>query len=161
MRSRLPFPLILLTSLLLLFPAAPQQPKANNKPLPCDVTPLAFTPGELQDIYATYNREYWNGRLPKATIVWTALSKKFGETDGQNDADYGETDKADDGTFVIRLDVVKNKEANVARTTILHEMCHVKTWKDTCHVDGRAQDCRRWLTELHRIMLEGAFDDIV
>jgi hypothetical protein len=63
--------------------------------------------------------------------------------------------------FVIRLDVIKNQERNVAKTTILHEMCHVKTWGESCHIPGQPSTCRRWLVELHRIMLEGAFDDLV
>jgi hypothetical protein len=112
---------------------------------------LAFTPGDLQKIYDSYNREYWDGKLPAATLVWTGLP---------NDR-FGETDKDAGGRFVIRLDVIKNQERNVAKTTILHEMCHVKTWGESCHIPGQPSTCRRWLVELHRIMLEGAFDDLV
>lgn len=117
---------------------------------PAQTPPLPFTTGELQDIYNSYNREYWDGKLPKATVVWTALDNKYGET--QQDAD---------GRFLVRLDVVKNREANVAKTTILHEMCHVKTWGEKCHMTGVTGSCRRFYIELHRIMLEGAFDDLL
>jgi hypothetical protein len=121
---------------------APQKPTTD---------PLPFTPGELQDIYKSYNSQYWDGKLAKATVVWTVL--KVGR--------FGETEKEDDGRFLIRLDSTKNREANVAKTTILHEMCHVRTWGEDCHIPGTPNKCRRWLAELHRIMLEGAFDDLV
>ena len=118
----------------------------QKKPAPA----LPFTSGELQDIFKSYNRMYWDGKLVNAQVVWTALDNK-----------YGETSQADDGRFTIRLDVIKNREANVAKTTILHEMCHLKTWGDQCHVTGKPDQCRRFYAELHRIMLEGAFDDIL
>jgi hypothetical protein len=157
--------LILLVTTLLLCPAVePQKPVGKTKPS-CDVIPLPFSSGALQDLFKSYNRQYWRGKLPKTTVVWTALPTRFGEThqNEKNDysADFGESEREDDGTFVIRLDVVKNREANVAKTTILHEMCHIKTWGEPCHQQGVPDDCRRWLAELHRIMMEGAFDDIV
>lgn len=130
----------LLMMTLLLCPACSPQQKAT----------LPFTPGDLQDIYQSYNRQYWGGKLPAATVVWTGLKDRFGETEEE-----------DDGRFLVRLDSVKNQERNVAKTTILHEMCHIRTWKETCHQTGKRDDCRRWLAELHRIMLEGAFDDLV
>src|SRR5271156_2307274 len=127
------------------FPLPPQK-----KPTPvCEVPSLPYTVGQLQDIFTTFNRMYWDGKLPATVVVWTALKE------------YGETDKLPDGRFVIRLDSVKNQETNVAKTTILHEMCHIKTWGDPCHVKADHPDCSRWLIELHRIMLEGAFDDLV
>ena len=112
--------------------------------MPCAAAPLPLTNGELQDIFKFYNRTYWDGRLPTVLVVWTGLENR-----------YGETDMLPDGRYVIRLDATKNREGNVARTTILHEMCHVRTWGED------AQHGPRWRAELHRIMLEGAFDDIV
>jgi len=137
----------LLAILLLVTLCLPAHAQQVKKPAPtCDTPALPYTTGEMQDIFDTYNREYWDGKLPKTVIVWTGLPKQR----------YGETEKQTDGSFIIRLDVIKNKEQNVAKTTLLHEMCHVKTYgKDkTDHGD-------RWHAELHRIMLEGAFDDIV
>jgi len=144
----------LLSSILLVMtlwlPAQAQKPP-HLLPNPCQAAPLPYTPGELQDIFNTYNRQYWDGKLPKTTVIWTALKDRYGDTNIENN-----------GSFVIRLDVLKNKEQNVAKTTLLHEMCHVKTWGEQCHVEGAKNgDCTRWLRELHRIMLEGAFDDIV
>ena len=139
MRSKI---VSLLVSLLLVVAVLPAQQKPES--------PLPFTTGELQDIYDTYNREYWDGKLPKATVVWTAHDHK-----------YGETRQDPDGRFRVRLDVIKNRESNVAKTTILHEMCHVKTWGEKCHMAGVDGSCRRFYIELHRIMLEGAFDDIL
>lgn len=133
----------LVTALLLCPVGSPQKPQ----PAPA----IAFTPGELQSIYDSYNREYWDGKLPAATLVWTGLPENR----------FGETQQEPGGRFLIRLDVVKNREQNVAKTTILHEMCHVKVWGEECHIPGTPNKCRRWLIELHRIMLEGAFDDLV
>jgi len=114
---------------------------------PCETPRLPFNVGELQDLYKTYNRTYWDGKLPaNATVVWTGLNKER----------FGETTTDGNGRFVIRLDVMKNRERNVAKTTILHEMCHVKTYGQ-----DKTDHGPRWLAELHRIMLEGAFDDLV
>jgi SprT-like family len=136
----------LLSILLLLtlwFPAQAQQVK---KPAPtCEAPVLPYTTGEMQATFDTYNREYWDGKLPKTVVVWTGLTKR-----------YGETEKQADGSFLIRLDAVKNKEQNVAKTTLLHEMCHVKTYGQ-----DKVDHGDRWHAELHRIMLEGAFDDLV
>lgn len=138
---------ILLLSLFLVAPATAQW-KRPPKPIPCasDITPLAYSDGELQGIFQTYNRMYWSGRLPATVVVWAGMEKS-----------YGETDLLPDGRYIIRLDILRNREGNVIRTTLLHEMCHVKTWgKDDKNPHGSI-----WLAELHRIMLEGAFDDIV
>jgi len=139
----------LLSILLLLILWVPTQAQQVKKPTPCPVAALPFTTGELQDVFDTYNRQYWDGKLPKTHVIWTALSKRFGETV-----------KEDDGSFTIKLDVSWNVLPNVAKTTLLHEMCHIKTWGESCHI-GTQGDCTRWQRELHRIMLEGAFDDIV
>jgi hypothetical protein len=122
-----------------------------QKPAPKPAPVLPYSSGEIQDIYKSYNREYWNGKLPAVTVIWTALPE----------GRFGQTEKDDNGRFIIKLDVVKNRESNVAKTTVLHEMCHVKTWGEDCHIPGTPNKCRRWLAELHRIMLEGAFDDLV
>ena len=135
---------ILLAVSLLSLPVQAQQKQKPKQD--CDIIPLAFTPGQLQDIYKYYNRTYWDGKLPaNTTIVWTYPG---------NDR-FGETQQEADGRFVIRLDPIKNREGNVAKTTILHEMCHIKTYGE------RPDHGARWLAELHRIMLEGAFDDLV
>lgn len=136
-----------LLAILLLFTLwLPAQAQQIKKPVPCEALALAYTTGEMQAIFDTYNRVYWDGKLPKTVIVWTGLPKQR----------FGETEKQTDGSFLIRLDAVKNKEQNVAKTTLLHEMCHVKTYGQdkTDHGD-------HWHAELHRIMLEGAFDDLV
>ena len=138
---------ILLVITTLWLPAQAQQTTSS----PCKAPALPYTTGELQDIEKSYNREYWDGKLPAVTVVWTALNGKR----------FGETHQDENGRFVIRLDVLKNREQLVAKTTLLHEMAHVKTWGDTCHVEGQPDNCRRWLAEIHRIMLEGAFDDLV
>jgi hypothetical protein len=143
----------LLTSILLVtlwLPAQAQQIK-TPLPSPCKVQPLPYTPGELQDIFKTYNGKYWSGKLPHTVIVWTALGTRK----------FGETTQDEGGRFIIRLDSAKNREQIIAKTTILHEMAHVKTWGDTCHVVDKPDDCARWLAEIHRIMAEGAFDDLV
>ena len=112
----------------------------------CQPLPLPFTPGQLQDVWKYYNRAYWDGKLPANTVVvWAALG----------DDRFGETEQEPNGRFVIRLDPVKNHERNVAKTTILHENCHIVTYGE------KPDHGPRWLAELHRIMLEGAFDDLV
>lgn len=136
-----------LAALLGLFLVAPTiaQQRQPLKPLPCGITAsLPYSSGGLQDIFRFYNRTYWDGKLPATVVVWTGLENS-----------YGETDLLPDGRYIIRLDALKNRENNVARSTLLHEMCHVKTWGAT------PPHGLRWQAELHRIMLEGAFDDIV
>ena len=141
---------ILLLVATLWIPAQAQQ-KTNS---PCKISPpssLPYTTGELQDIFRTYNREYWDGKLPATVVVWTALPGKK----------IAETDVLPDGRFIIRLDSTRNSVEVIAKQSILHEMAHIKTWGDQCHVDGKPNQCDRWLAEIHRIMLEGALDDII
>jgi hypothetical protein len=126
-----------------------QAPKPRTAP--CAAPRLPYTPGELQDIFKTYNRTYWDGKLPETVVVWTALPGKL----------FGQTHQEADGRFVIKLDSAKNGYEIVAKTTILHEMAHIKTWGDQCHITGQPDQCSRWLAEIHRIMLEGAFDDLI
>src|SRR5271170_509952 len=81
----------------------PLLPPQQKKPtLVCETPSLPYTAGQLQDIFKTFNRMYWDGKLPATVVVWTALKE------------YGETDKLPDGRFIIRLDSVKNQETNVA-----------------------------------------------
>lgn len=131
---------------------AQQKPVVKlHEPITCPSSKPPFTTGELEDIYTTYNRMYWDGKLPPAKIIWTGLPE----------GRFGETMEESKGHFLIKLDVVKNVEVNVAKTTILHEMAHVKVWGEECHIPGTPNKCTRWLVEIHRIMLEGAFDDLV
>lgn len=109
------------------------------------VSAAPFTDKQLAAWYATYNERYFSGRLPKNTVVrWNFLEDK-----------YGETEPPADGRFVILLDISRNRESIMARITLLHEMCHVATY-DKGFDHGLA-----WRAEIHRLMMEGAFDDLI
>lgn len=110
------------------------------------VAPTPYTDKELAGWYATYNSRYFSGHLPKDTKVrWAFLEGR-----------YGETANPQDNFFVIRLDIPKNREAIMAKQTLLHEMCHVATYGKELDFHGPL-----WQAEIHRLMMEGAWDDLV
>jgi SprT-like family len=117
----------------------PTRPAAHKA-----VAPTPYTDKELAEWFATYNRRYFSNRLPATTVRWAFLGLK-----------YGETEQLENGQFLIRIDIARNREGIMTLITMLHEMCHVAT-------AGKGFDHGpAWQAEMHRLMLEGAFDELL
>jgi hypothetical protein len=70
----------------------------------------AWTEQRLRDIFARYNRKYWQGRLPLYRLVIRAMPNTMGLCDWKRK--------------VITIDVEQHKSDLEVRSTLLHEMAH-------------------------------------
>jgi hypothetical protein len=97
----------------------------------------------LNSWYAQYNDEYFDNKLPKAIID---LNLRNGH--------MAETSYPDFKTFHITFDPHYIAAHRTARFTLLHEMCHVRTWGDDDHGP-------RWRTCMLGIDQQGGFRNII
>ena len=102
------------------------------------------TLAELQAAYSTYNITEFNGDLPSDTIV------DFNEHDKDNMAT---TALLTDGKFHLSFNRKYVTGIRIMNMTMLHEMCHVKTWGDEHKLNW--QGC---MLDLDRT---GAFREII
>ena len=80
--------------------------------------------GRLQQDYADYNQAFFNNTLPKNVVVsWDDIPRT---KDGRYIMGNTHEDVVS-GTFLIRIETKSNITMVTADTTLLHEMCHVKT----------------------------------
>ena len=83
----------------------------------------SYSDVKLQIEYAFLNKRDFGNKLPMDTYV------HYGNyTDHQMDGDIGWTIKRQDGTFEIAIDEKTNPTWRQTDLTLIHEMCHVKTW---------------------------------
>lgn len=69
-----------------------------------------WTEERLRNIFAHYNRKYWQGRLPDYRFVMAAMPDVMGRCDSKRK--------------VITVDVEQHQSDHELRGTILHEMAH-------------------------------------
>lgn len=75
----------------------------------------------LEKSYALYNAEYFGNKLPKDTVI----------DQDQTDPNFmAITTKPFDGKFHIGFNSSYVSAERTGDLTLLHEMCHVKTWGD-------------------------------
>ena len=70
----------------------------------------AWSETRLQDIFAHYNRKYWQGRLPAYRLVVATMPEAMGLCESRSK--------------LITLDVERHKSDREVRSTVLHEMAH-------------------------------------
>ena len=111
----------------------------------------------LQQDYADYNQAFFDNTLPKNVVVtWSDIPKS---KDGR--FVMGNThEEIIGGTFSIQIDTKSNIAWATADTTLLHEMCHVKTYDRTVELD---QDMHGPLFKacIVNLELQGAFTDLL
>ncbi|MGB8834154.1 MAG: SprT-like domain-containing protein [Candidatus Sulfotelmatobacter sp.] len=113
--------------------------------------------GCLQQDYADYNRAFFNDTLPKnVPVTWSDIPRT-------KDGRYVMGNTHEDivsGTFSIQIDTKSNIAWATANTTLLHEMCHVKTYDRTVELD---QDMHGPLFKacIVNLELQGAFTDLL
>jgi len=101
----------------------------------------------LRQSYATYNEEFFRNRLPKDTHIDMSP-----ETD-----DMATTSCNLEGTgCVLHFNPRYVLASRVADFTMLHEMCHIKTWGPESVKHGRV-----WRACMMQLDLQGAFRDII
>lgn len=114
----------------------------------------------LQQQYFYFNRQWFDGQLPKdTTLRWV------GDFPSRYRGHLGRT-----GTWrparnvrhgrILGYYITISRHAeraglSVLKMTLLHEMAHVKTWRIRQVDHGRA-----WQREMHRLASAGAFDKL-
>src|ERR1700722_3058469 len=68
----------------------------------------AWSENRLQDIFAHYNRKYWQGRLPAYRLFVATMPEAMGLCESRSK--------------LITLDVERHKSDREVRSTVLHEM---------------------------------------
>lgn len=116
------------------------RPVYSHKARPAE----GYTAADLVGWYDTYNRRYFQGKLPPARV-------RLGDLPGY----YAWTERGDDGVFDIAMDRDANQDRLWARVNLLHEMAHVATAGEF------EPHGPRWRYQMHVLMMEGAFDDLI
>ena len=105
----------------------------------------------LTGLYEADNRVYFAGKLPPVT-VW------LGEN---NDSLMGMVLTVDGETY-IAIDSRYNPAGQEEEITLLHEMCHEEAGNEYEPVSGELlAHGPRWHACMHRLMNEGAFDELL
>lgn len=110
----------------------------------------------LQQDYADFNSAFFNGQLPPGVrISWTDIPLKNGNYV------MGKTNEnLIDGNFTIDIDTKSNIAMNTAETTLLHEMCHVKSM-DYALSHNQNEHGLAFKSCLVDLELQGAFTDLL
>jgi len=96
------------------------QTKPSMEPWSTNIT-------DLRAFYAGANQAYFGGQLPEDITIDLA------ETDPKIMAS---TTKTASGDFIIHLNKRTVPVRRTSYTSLLHEMCHVKTWDETINFHG-------------------------
>jgi hypothetical protein len=96
----------------------------------------------MQNDYAVYNSEWFNGKLPKDTVM--ALEK---DPVSQANSVF------ENGHWTIRFNPRYNMAPSTADFNLFHEMCHMATPKDRDH--GPV-----WEACMEELALNGAFHNV-
>jgi hypothetical protein len=110
---------------------------------PC--TSTAPMEKQLRRTYDLYNGLYFGGKLSDQILIYYGLAE--GNT--------GQTRKSG-STFLIEINPRDNLTERQVDMTMLHEMCHVASWGKDLREHGPS-----FMYQVRRIMLEGAFDDLL
>lgn len=87
------------------------------------------SPEFLRSKYQELNQMAFDNRLPPARVEWADLTAY----------NYlGETYRESDGMFVVLVDWRTNLRDKVLQDTVIHEMCHVATWRQEDNPHGSA-----------------------
>jgi predicted SprT family Zn-dependent metalloprotease len=105
----------------------------------------------LYDKYEEYNQQYFGNKLPKDIIIDHNEPEMMASTMylGGNA-----------GRFLISFNDKYTAAERVADTTLLHEMCHVKTWDEqptSGTFDQSSRHGPRWRSCMLQLDMQGAF----
>lgn len=108
-------------------------------------SPAQENPAVLAEVYGEFNDQYFQGRLPKDTVVdWSESADNIAST-------Y----KMGDGRFHITFNPKYALAHRVYATTMLHEQCHIKTYDERDFETG--WHGKRWRSCMLQLDMQGAF----
>jgi hypothetical protein len=107
----------------------------------------------MQSLYEVYNVGYFGKKLPQVLVI------DMLET---NPKWMASTMKMSDGSFIIHFNETSVVAARTGQLTMLHEMCHVKTWGEDVTLDGEPIDHGRyWRSCMIQLDMQGAFRQVL
>jgi hypothetical protein len=110
----------------------------------------SVTEAQMNQTYSEFNQEYFHDRLPHDVVI------DFGES-----VAMATTVKMADGRFHIAFNEKYNQSARQMRETMLHEVCHVKTWHPLAEQTPEdiltGQHGNRWRACMLQLDMAGAF----
>jgi hypothetical protein len=109
---------------------------------------------DTRQFYASTNHEYFHGSLPKDTDIEFG-NNDFIALDGTLRHALGNTNKTGNH-FTITIDRKWAPADVTLQETMLHEECHVATWKLEKDDHGK-----KWQSCMHDLYIQGAFDDLL
>jgi hypothetical protein len=109
---------------------------------------------ETRQFYASTNREYFHGSLPKDVDIEFG-SNDFISLDNILCHALGNTNKLGN-RFVITIDPKWAPASVTKEETMLHEECHVATWDLEKDHHGK-----KWQSCMHDLYIQGALDDLL
>lgn len=111
-----------------------------------------MTEKQLQSAYKTYNKKFFDGKLPSDVPV------KYVDMTGTSDCGLS-TMFANGGLVlqVIYLDSRLKEFDIITRFSLLHEMCHIKLHRVSTELDAHGKDFN---DEMIRLAFRGAFKGI-
>jgi hypothetical protein len=106
-------------------------------------------PYDLKAIYSEFNEQYFYNRLPKDVLI------DFSETENY----MATTIMMSDERFHIRFNPKYVNAERVVRETMLHEQCHIKTFKWELSLEDirTKQHGREWRACMLQLDTQGAF----
>jgi hypothetical protein len=109
---------------------------------------------EVRQLYVNNNHEYFHDSLPKDTVVEFG-NNDFIALDGSLHHALGNTNKKGD-QFTITIDPRWAPASITKQATMLHEECHVATWKM-----DREDHGKHWQACIANLYTQGAFDGLL
>lgn len=109
-------------------------------------TKFGATHPKIRRLYREYNRKYFRGALPPRAKILMALNWPLDR--------WGRCERDENGRFTI---ILNNKLCSLERAfrwTMLHEMAHIPTMKES---DDHGP---KWRKEMRRLARVGAFEDV-
>jgi len=113
----------------------------------------------LEKAYDSFNRKFFENSLPKIPVRWSSTIGIVGRAkDATMYAAYLEpSENEPDGSIIIAEEFKPYWE--VWRTSLLHEMAHVKLREHPSEITGPAsRHTKVWKKEMRRLAAAGAFD---
>lgn len=124
----------------------------ENIPAPAADSSHDVSVGFLQHLYSVYNDGYFQNKLTKAPVIDML----------ETNPNFMASTMCQDGSCVIHFNKHFTAAHRVARFTMLHEMCHVKTWDTEVDVfGGQVLHGKSWRACMISLDTRGAFREII
>lgn len=107
----------------------------------------------LKRLYDDYNRRYFDNKLPKQARI--VPSRRMPKRSALGTTEYNP--KYGEQAFCVKINYKLEKMLDIAKLTLLHEMCHIKllNYEKNSFIHGK-----QFNQEMRRLANIGAFDGL-